>query len=868
MIIKKSPDKILKTLLHDLSNAKRKVLFFVFLIFWSFLLFAIGDFYGESIKFVETKQSFKHLITFIKNPSHEGFFESKKETVSFDIEFLDLQELNNRRKQSLKNYSLRFIENEYINAGMTFRGEKFPVKIKLKGSTAHEHQLPKKWSFKVQLKGDSRFMGMQSFSLMDPKRRNYMMEWLFRVILKEEDIISKKYDFINVSINGTAMGLYAFDEGVNKTLLERNLRRDAPIISLNDDSFWLDKAAWTLPSNKWSEYYLSAPIEIKNSKNNIISKNSQRAIDLLSAFRRGELSVSKVFDIEKLAKYMAISDILGAGHGYLPFNSIFYYNPITHLLEPLPDDAYSESGNYIRSIGAFSYDGLSKGTYLDQITNDFDFSEAYLRELNRFIKTNFLDGLLLKYNKEINENYDAFNADFVPKETVKIPFDLIYNNIKVLNEKLNPHRAVIANFEKLDGDGMLLNIASSSTLPVELISLTIDNKFILLPCKLNQEKCNQRIKGKKNKNIINYNEYKFFYPESFDISLYPNLSETVDLLKLNYRILGSDVIKSDLIFSYKAYDSSRIIKGSNLMSPNYKKFKFLEYDDVGKIIKIKEGAWKLEKDLIIPKNYTFIAGPNTTIDFFNSAEILSYSPILFEGTNESPVNFISSSASAGTIKVFANGKKSKLVNVIIDGLVNTSESTGAFTFYKSPVEIKNARFINIKSEDALNIIKSHFSIADSIFSSNHSDSLDIDFGKGEIINSKFINSGNDSIDLSGSDVTISSVNINNSGDKGISIGENSISRIDHTEINFSKIGVALKDSSSATLNKVTIKDSDYGIALYQKKPDFGPAKVVVGLTKLERNLHDYIVEKDSTLIVDAMKVPGKFKNVYERLYEN
>ena len=81
--------------------------------------------------------------------------------------------------------------------------------------------------------------------------------------------------------------------------------------------------------------------------------------------------------------------------------------------------------------------------------------------------------------------------------------------------------------------------------------------------------------------------------------MYPNLSETVDLLKLNYRILGSDVIKSDLIFSYKAYDSSRIIKGSNLMSPNYKKFKFLEYDDVGKIIKIKEGAWKLEKDLII-----------------------------------------------------------------------------------------------------------------------------------------------------------------------------------------------------------------------------------------------------------------------------
>ena len=78
----------------------------------------------------------------------------------------------------------------------------------------------------------------------------------------------------------------------------------------------------------------------------------------------------------------------------------------------------------------------------------------------------------------------------------------------------------------------------------------------------------------------------------------------------------------------------------------------------------------------------------------------------------------------------------------------------------------------------------------------------------------------------------------------------------------------MKDSSSATINKVAITDCDYGIALYQKKPDFGPAKVIVGLAKLERNLHDYIVEKDSTLMVDAMKVPGKFKKVYERLYEN
>ena len=865
MIIKKSPSKTLKNLLHELSDSKRTVLISIFLIFWSLLLFAMGDFYGETIKFVETKQSFKDLITFIKNPSYKGFFKTSKETVSFDIEFLDLQELNTRRTLALKNYSLKFIENDYINADMTYQGEKFPVKIKLKGSTASEHQLPKKWSFKVQLRGDSRFMGMQSFSLMDPKRRAYMMEWFYRAALKEEGIISKKYDFINVSINGSSLGLYAFDEEINKTLIERNLRRDGPIISLKDDSFWLDKAAWTLPSNKWSDSYLSAPFEIKNSKNNITTKQSQEAIDLLSAFRRGELSVSEVFDVEELAKYIAISDLLSAGHGFLPFNSVFYYNPIIHRLQPLPDDAYSE---YMTNDLSFRYDGNSEGAYLTQIANDFGFAEAYLRELNRISKRSFVDNLLLKHSKEITEIYETFTADFVSQETVKIPSNIIYNNIRGLNEKLNPHVAVIANFEKLDIDGVTLKIATSTSLPIELISLTVDDEFILLPCKLDKKKCVRNIKGRMHQNVINYSEYEFFYPKLFDISLYPDLSENVGLLKVNYRILGSDVIRSDSILSYKAYDSLRITKDSKLMNPNYKEFNFLDFDEVGKIINIKQGVWRLEKDLIIPKNYTFSAGPNTTIDFINSAKILSYSPILFEGSKESPVNFISSNASSGSITVFANGKKSKLDNVVIDGLVNTSESTGAVTFYKSPVDIKNTRFINLKSEDALNIIKSSFSIADSIFSDNYSDSLDVDFGKGKIINSKFINSGNDSIDLSGSDVTISSVNIYNSGDKGISVGENSVTRIDHSEINFSKIGVAMKDSSSATINKVSIKDCDYAIALYQKKPDFGPANATIGLTKLERNLHDYIVEKDSTLMVDAIKIPGKFKNVYERLYEN
>jgi len=868
MIIKESP-KLLKAMPLKFFRAKKTILISIILIIWSLMLIAIGDFFGERRSGILAKQKVKDFVSILQDLSIPTL--SNKEMVSFDIDFLDLKELEDRRKLAVENYSLKFVENDYISAKMNFQGSTLPVRIRLKGSTAHEHQEVSKWSFKVQLKGDNRFMGMQSFSLMDPKRRNYMMEWIYRMALKEEGVISKDYGFINVSINGKDMGLYAFDEEFNKTMIERNQRRDAPIISLKDDSFWLEKAAFgALPIDLWGDYYLSAPMEIKNSKDNIITKHSQDAIDLLSAFRRGDLPVSKVFDIDKLAKAMALGDLFKTSHGFLPFNSVFYYNPIIHRLEPVPDDAFSELG--LAPDGIYRYeDHWVKGIFLDQIISDFDFAEAYLRELKSVANKSFLDNLLLKYNREIKENNKAFSADLTTiGKNSRLPLNKLYSNIDVLSEVLNPHTAVIANFEKSDSDGVTLKIASSTALPIELISITYNNEVTLLPCSSDEKTCVNKIKGRGYNKPLNYSIYEFIYPELFDISLYPELTDSLfmpDSLKLNYRILGSDIKRSESIFSYKAYNSSRILEEPKLMNPNYNEFKFLDHNEVGKVIKIKEGIWRLEKNLIIPENYMLSAGPNTTIDFINSSVILSYSPILFEGTKESPINLISSDSSSGSLTVFANGRKSKLIHVVIDGLVNASDSSGAVTFFESPVDIQNTSFMNINSEDALNIINSTVSIENSMFSDNYSDALDIDFGTGLVSNTKFINSGNDSIDLSGSIVDISSVFISNSGDKGISIGEHSFTRIDKSEINSCRIGIAIKDDSTAIINDVKVSNCEYGVALYQKKIDFGPANAVVSLMNIEDSYDDFIIEEGSNLTVDAIKISGEFKDVYQKLYE-
>ena len=106
------------------------------------------------------------------------------------------------------------------------------------------------------------------------------------------------------------------------------------------------------------------------------------------------------------------------------------------------------------------------------------------------------------------------------------------------------------------------------------------------------------------------------------------------------------------------------------------------------------------------------------------------------------------------------------------------------------------KFLKSRAEDALNIIRSNFTIKDSYFENTFSDAIDIDFPEGTIENSQFVKTGNDAIDISGSLVTLNKIKINSAFDKAISIGEGSNVTADDLNISGAFIGIASKDLSS------------------------------------------------------------------------
>jgi hypothetical protein len=197
---------------------------------------------------------------------------------------------------------------------------------------------------------------------------------------------------------------------------------------------------------------------------------------------------------------------------------------------------------------------------------------------------------------------------------------------------------------------------------------------------------------------------------------------------------------------------------------------------------------------------------------------------------------------------------------------NGWELTGAVTFYESPVSISNSLFIGSRAEDALNIVRSEFSIEDTVFTDSFSDAFDSDFSSGTVANSRFLSAGNDAIDSSGSVIEVSGVTIDGAGDKGLSVGERSHVTARDLEIMNAWIGIASKDLSQVVVRNLNISDSEYGLALYQKKSEFGPGSLAVNNLEMTDVTVPHLVEVQSSLVVDDGEIAADQENVYQQIY--
>jgi hypothetical protein len=264
-------------------------------------------------------------------------------------------------------------------------------------------------------------------------------------------LIALRYFFIEVTLNGDNLGVYAIEEHFNKELLENRKAREGIIFSEKQN-----------------------PIEVFNEKKISKDLNSRNHIRLLKSalqsVKNNEIEIDRIFDLEKFATQFAIIDLMLGYHGLGTKNSIYYFNPITNLIEPIMREynslRYSERLPYGDELMIERYQGRHKGSFAFKLFQNKEFTAQYLTQLLKLSDKKYLDEFFEDVDEDLSIQTKILYRD---DPFYKFPKEHMYERQKQIIGWLNQDLHVVAN---VDEDNLALysiKLINSSLFPIELI---------------------------------------------------------------------------------------------------------------------------------------------------------------------------------------------------------------------------------------------------------------------------------------------------------------------------------------------------------------------------------------------------------------
>ncbi len=800
------------------------------------------------------------------------------QTLWVDIGFKDYQELLKQRQRALARGMVLPADRVFVPARIRAGNRTLRAKVRIKGDLI-DHLDSDKWSLRVELKGRDRFRGMRKFSLQHPKTRKYVNEWVYAEAMRREGIMTPRYDFVDVRVNGRPKGIYAFEEAFSQEFMELHHKRETVIVRMDESLFWLEASLFGF-NRSLGVNWQSSKIDCFDTKKVMADDKRRRlfgaARTLLDRFRRGELSTSQAFDTKLYARYLALCDLLGSWHGSAWHNMRYYYNAVTSKLEPIAYDG--DAGQSIELVlgiagsignrlwyGHTTHPGDAAGSLGPRDTlhralfQDMDFYRAYIQELERVSSDAYIDGLIEALRPGLKAKLRLLH-----REWPSVDFDagILRVNQRMIRSVLNAPVMIDAyayNLSAKPGKPLRVRggIGNLLSVPVEVVgmkanshSLRVPETLSVLPARLSSQR-------------IRY--------QSFDMELpAPSPTDPPDVvLTILYRVIGASDIREQQVEERRLVDLAMAPPGNAATLERLRTSAFAAVDEAHKTIRLRPGTWSIEGDLVAPAGYTLEAGPGTTLRFAKGKVLLSYSPVAFNGSADKPVNLEPQKDQWGGLVVLNAGGPSKLTWTTIRRANRVDRGlwtlTGGVTFYRSPVTLTNCRIEHALGEDGINFVKSPFDMRNTCVTDAASDALDSDFSDGRVLQCTFERPGNDGIDVSGSKVSIDRVVLTGCGDKGISAGEGSTVLARRVTIEASAIGAASKDASTLVLRGATLRHNKVAFAAYQKKPWFGPATLEATDVVAENNSRLALVERRSKVTLNGILHAGTQKNVAKML---
>jgi CotH protein/parallel beta helix pectate lyase-like protein len=737
-------------------------------------------------------------------------------------------------------------ESDWVKGAIQMKGNiNYSVNMRLKGDWL-DHLSNKKWSFRIKVKNPNAWNDMITFSVQSPATRMFLYEWLYHKFLEEVDVLTPRYDFVDLTLNKDKLGVYAFEEHFDKQLVENKKRREGPILKLTEEGFWMslklenDFVGESVPGRIVDAYWESDIKPFKEKRTQAspgLAESFTRAQNLLFGFKYGQLEPEEVFDLDRFARYHAMTDLYQAYHGYAWHNIRFYYNPVTARLEPIGYDGYGRQFGKLGNGPIFGYyrNTKNRNNLLARLFADPGFVRLYHHYLDVYTQVSWFDKRLSALAGDIEARRLMLSHEY-PDATIDIEFmlqraRLIRNIIRLRNNESLRVRTV-----SIDDDMRTVALFNYHALPLDAIGYSNSGRSYI---------------AEFDKRVFIPRDGKYAVPKPVLVKV-PMSAKSI--------VFAAAGLDSMYYSEISAWSPPEVVKYDSL-STGFDADRFDFIDQMGSEIVIRSGRHTLSEDLDLPTGSSLLIEPGTVLDVIDKARIVVRGQVFAAGTEEEPILFSSSDKTASGFHVINAGAESELYFVEFKGFNTQREAgwtlTGAVTFYESDVKMRNCRIIDNLCEDALNTIRSHIDIDGLYIANTAFDGFDADFCDGRIENARFENTGNDAIDFSGSSILISQCIISGAGDKGISVGEESRLIVEKAVVEGCNIAVASKDMSLCEIRDIDIKNCKQGFTAYQKKAEFGPARLEIGKYSFDNVRQPYLIERGSTLKLGDREIKGE-----------
>jgi len=770
------------------------------------------------------------------------------ERMDIDVSFVEFEQIRYNRTLALQRGRLLEEHQVEVPARIRYNNEEYRVDISLTGSTDMHFCHPTKWSYNVRVKDGRTIKGMRSFAILVPRSRGYLTDWIGTRLVESRGMIGLRSEFMDVGINGDPMGVYYLEERYDKRLVENNSRREGLIFKIPEGE--LD--VYGLAKIRESEELQAQYVQLKK---------------LWYGFLNGQIEAEEFFDLEKLATFAVVTDIMNYKHALLFYNVRFYFNPITGLCEPIGREwGYLQEAFENRFISLFQNQTSllierpdPRAEYHEFVMDDpvyqriinLSFKEHYIKEAAILSDQDYLDSVINADNS-LNVLLKKVHKD---NAFYTFPMDELHKNQAFIRSKIFPQYPMIETYlESITDDSIFVYVENLTDLPVEIHYMDYNARMYHMAS--NTPLIEPAFESGEDRQLVGF-------PINMEIDLDFLSSDSLDIY---YSLLGLDNIKSTLVFPRKMTGEDFAGLNYARQAANIESFEFLKINHTDRTIEFSAGRYDISRDLVIPEGYTVSALAGSHINLTNSARIISYSPVSFFGKSDNIIAVTSSDSTGQGIVVYNCKRTSHLSHVHFMNLSNISDAgwelRGAVTFYESPVNIDHCIFSdNLRGDDYLNIIGTDFTILDTRFENIIADAFDSDFCTGTMTNTSFMKLGNDAIDVSGTELKMEGIRITGAGDKGISGGEASHLMCENIIISGGEIAVASKDNSTIEIDSILIDSSKLAYCAFQKKPEFGPGTIRTNRAAFKDVKTEYLIETGSSLTINGKEIKNKSDTV-------